>query len=64
MTKPEYPTVRFGDVAREVTDSTHTPLEDGFECYIGLEHLEPESLNFSRIDLYIKPHSGTWMCPT
>ncbi len=43
-----YPIVRFGDVAREVTESTHTPLEHGFECYIGLEHLEPESLKIRR----------------
>jgi len=43
-----YSTVRFGDVAREVTESTHSPLEDGFEYYIGLEHLDPESLKIRR----------------
>jgi type I restriction enzyme S subunit len=42
------PIVRFGDVAREVTESTHSPLEDGFEYYIGLEHLDPESLKIRR----------------
>lgn len=40
--------VRFGDVAREVTESTRTPLEDGFERYLGLEHLDPESLKIRR----------------
>lgn len=43
-----YSTVRFGDVAREVTESTRTPLKDGFERYIGLEHLDPESLKIRR----------------
>lgn len=48
MTNAPYPTVRFGDVAREVSESTRTPLEDGFERYIGLEHLDPESLKIRR----------------
>lgn len=43
-----YSTVRFGDVAREVTESTRSPLEDGFEYYIGLEHLDPKSLKIRR----------------
>ena len=35
-------------MARQVTDSTNSPLEDGFERYIGMEHLDPESLTLRR----------------
>jgi type I restriction enzyme S subunit len=45
---PSHSTVRFGDVAREVSASTRDPLADGFEYYIGLEHLDPESLKIRR----------------
>lgn len=48
MSKTNYLAVRFGDVAREVTESTRSPLEDGFEYYIGMEHLDPESLKIRR----------------
>lgn len=34
----------FGKVAHQVSESTRDPIEDGFERYVGLEHLDPDSL--------------------
>jgi type I restriction enzyme S subunit len=41
-------TVRFGDVVRNVDTSVRNPLEQGIERFIGLEHLDPESLHIKR----------------
>jgi len=54
-----YTTVRFGDVARQVTESTHSPIEDGFERYTGMEHLESESLKIRQWGL-IEGNSTTF----
>lgn len=40
--------VKFGDVAQEVKASTKDPLGEGIERYIGLEHIDPESLRLAR----------------
>lgn len=40
--------VRFGDVVREVRETERDPLANGIERYIGLEHLDPESLHIKR----------------
>lgn len=40
--------VTFGEVAREVSESTRTPLQDGFERYVGLEHFDSDSLALKR----------------
>jgi type I restriction enzyme S subunit len=40
--------VTFVEVAREVSKSTRTPLEDGFERYVGLEHFDSDSLALKR----------------
>lgn len=40
--------VKFGEIAKEVKKTTKTPLEDGLEFYIGLEHLDPQSLRITR----------------
>lgn len=40
--------VSFGDVAREVSASTRNPIEEGFERYVGLDHLDPDSLSIKR----------------
>lgn len=37
--------VRFGDVVRNVDVNERSPLENGLERYIGLEHIEPDSLH-------------------
>lgn len=36
--------VKFGDVVRLSKARSQNPLTDGFECYVGLEHLEPGDL--------------------
>ena len=40
--------VKFGEIAREAKRSTRTALEDDLEFYIGLEHLDPQSLRIQR----------------
>ncbi|HEX8396256.1 MAG TPA: restriction endonuclease subunit S [Pyrinomonadaceae bacterium] len=40
--------VRFGDVVRNVDVTVRNPLEQGLERFVGLEHLEPESLQIKR----------------
>lgn len=40
--------VRFGDVVRNVDVSERQPLEQGLERFVGLEHLDPESLRIKR----------------
>ena len=41
-------TVRFGDVVRNVDVNERNPLENGLDRYVGLEHLDPESLHIKR----------------
>lgn len=41
-------TVKFGDICREVKLSTKNPIADGYERYIGLEHLDSGSLKIKR----------------
>ena len=40
--------VRFGDVAQEVKASTKDPLSEGIDRYVGLEHIDSESLRLAR----------------
>ena len=40
--------VKFGEIAKEVKQTTKTALEDGLEFYVGLEHLDPQSLRIQR----------------
>ncbi len=42
--KPGWRRVKFGDVVRLSKARSHDPLSDGFERYVGLEHLEPNNL--------------------
>lgn len=41
-------TVKFGDICKEVKLTTKDPLSDGYERYIGLEHLDSGSLKIKR----------------
>jgi type I restriction enzyme S subunit len=41
-------TVRFGDVVRNVDLNERNPREAGIERYVGLDHLDPESLHIKR----------------
>ncbi len=40
--------VRFGDMAESITDRVDIPAESGVERYVGLEHLDPETLKIRR----------------
>lgn len=40
--------VKFGDICREVKLTTKDPLADGYDRYIGLEHLDSGSLKIKR----------------
>jgi type I restriction enzyme S subunit len=42
--KPGWRLVKFGDVVRLSNARSQCPLTDGFERYVGLEHLEPGDL--------------------
>ncbi len=54
-----YSTVKFGDVVRNVNKNEHNPLENGLERYIGLDHLDPESLHIKRWGLIAEGTSFT-----
>lgn len=41
-------TVKFGDVVREVNKHDRTPIENGLERYVGLDHIDPQSLKIKR----------------
>ncbi|WP_421202657.1 restriction endonuclease subunit S [Aeromonas sp. 602658] len=41
-------TVKFGDICREVKLTTKDPIAEGYERYIGLEHLDSGSLKIKR----------------
>ncbi len=44
----EKQTIKFGDICREVKLTTKDPIADGYERYIGLEHLDSGSLKIKR----------------
>ena len=46
--KPGWTRVAFGDVAVSVNDRIDNPLDAGVECYVGLEHLDSDSLAIRR----------------
>jgi len=39
---------KFGKIAKEVKVTTNDPAEDGLEFYVGLEHIDPQSLRLQR----------------
>jgi type I restriction enzyme, S subunit len=46
--KPGWRMVCFGDVVRNVDNNERNPLANGIERYVGLDHIEPESLHIKR----------------
>ena len=46
--KPGWRMVRFGDVVSNVDINERDPLANDLERYVGLEHLDPESLHIQR----------------
>ena len=57
--KPGWRTVKFGDVVRDVKNTTKDPEADGLERVVGLDHLDPESLPLRRWDELADLHEGT-----
>lgn len=47
-------TVKFGEICREVKVSTKNPLADGYDRYIGLEHLDSGSLKIKRWGIIVE----------
>lgn len=41
-------TVRFGDVVRNADEAVRDPLTCDLERFVGLEHIDPESLRIKR----------------
>ncbi|RJQ42314.1 MAG: restriction endonuclease subunit S [Anaerolineaceae bacterium] len=52
-------TVTFGDVVRNVDESVRDPQNYGLERYVGLEHIDPESLHIQRWGLISEGTSFT-----
>jgi type I restriction enzyme S subunit len=48
QTSSKWPKVRFGDVVRNVDESVRDPQTCELERYVGLEHIDPESLHIQR----------------
>lgn len=48
QTSSKWPKVRFGDVVRNVDETVRDPQTCGLERYVGLEHIDPESLHILR----------------
>jgi restriction endonuclease S subunit len=46
--KPGWQRVKFGELATCINDRVDDPSTAGVECYVGLEHLDPESLKIRR----------------
>lgn len=46
--KDGWQVVKFGEIAKEVKSTTKDPAKDGLEFYVGLEHLDPQSLRIAR----------------
>lgn len=54
--------VRFGEIAKEVKSTTKNPIEDGLEFYIGLDHLDPQSLRIQRRGLIAEDNPSFTRC--
>lgn len=56
---PGWRKVKFGDVVRDVKNTTKDPATDGLERVVGLDHLDPESLPLRRWDELADLPDGT-----
>lgn len=54
-----WPQFSFGDVVRNVDESIRDPQNSGLERYVGLEHIDPESLHIQRWGLISEGTSFT-----
>lgn len=54
----EVKSVSFGDICREVKITTKDPIADGYDRYIGLEHLDSGSLKIERWGVIAEDNPG------
>lgn len=45
LRKDKWENVKIGDVISELRDASSNPIKEGYEKYIGFEHIEPENLD-------------------
>lgn len=45
LRKDKWQVVTIGEVVSELRNTAYNPIEEGYEKYIGFEHIEPENLN-------------------
>ncbi len=57
--KSNWKKYRFGDVCRQVNESSKNPAEDGLVHVIGLEHIEPNNLHITQWDTLEKETTFT-----
>lgn len=48
ISKSTWPRLRFDQIATQINDRVDNPAEAGVERYVGLEHLDPDSLRIRR----------------
>jgi hypothetical protein len=48
ISKADWTRVRFDQIATQINDRVDNPAESGVERYVGLEHLDPDSLRIRR----------------
>ncbi len=51
LKKDKWDTVKVGDVISELRESSSNPIKEGYEKYIGFEHIEPENLYLTQFGL-------------
>lgn len=44
LRKDKWQTVHIGDVVSELRNTANNPIEEGYEKYIGFEHIQPENI--------------------
>lgn len=42
LTKSKWNTIQIGNIVSELRNSANNPIEQGYDRYVGFEHIEPE----------------------
>lgn len=48
LSKDKWEKIRLGDIVSELRDTSSNPIKEGYEKYVGFEHIEPENLYISQ----------------
>ncbi|MBT5271328.1 MAG: restriction endonuclease subunit S [Candidatus Marinimicrobia bacterium] len=54
--------VKFDEIANEAKSTTKAPTEEGLEFYVGLEHLDPQSLRIARKGIIAEDNPSFTRC--